>query len=301
MGKYDILVTGGMCCDMIFSGINSVPVYGTEVWADQLKITVGGVFNVAAASARLGLKVALPGVLGTDMFSHVIRKAMKRENVCGDFITEVDTHHDQVSVVMNYGFERAFLSYAKKHDANSVDNYLKIAQENSFRAYIVCPNSDRRIIDVMRECKKKGAILVMDCFWDEKMLQDEIIFEQMKLADYFLPNAIEACTISGEEVMVKAMEKLAKMTNCLIVKNGSHGVLYYKDGQVRAMDAVHLGEAVDTTGAGDNFVAGFTYGLLNGYPLEKSIRCGMICGAKSVTAISGYENSAYRSEVEELL
>lgn len=298
---YDILVTGGVCCDMIFSGVNSVPVYGTEIWADQLKITVGGIFNVAAASARLGMKVALPCVLGTDMFSGVIRKAMCRENVSQDFVEEINEHFDQISVVLNYGFERAFVSYAKKRDVSSLDEYMRIVQENRFRAYIVCPNPDPKILDVMREAKKNGALIVMDCYWDEELMQGEVLREQMKLADYFLPNAMEACAISGEEVMVKAMAKLSGMTNHLIVKNGHHGVLYYRNGKIETMDAVHLGEAVDTTGAGDNFVAGFTYGLLQGYPLEKALRCGAICGAKSVTAVSGFENSIYRDELEKLL
>lgn len=298
---YDVLVTGGICCDMIFSGINSVPVYGTETWADSLTITVGGTFNVAAASARLGMKVALPCVLGTDMFSNVIRKAMRRENVSHDFVEEVSRHFDQISVVLNYGFERAFVSYAEQKDTNSLDGYMRIVQENRFRAYIVCPNADPKILDVMREAKKHGAIIVMDCFWDEALMQGDVLREQMKLADYFLPNAMEACAISGEEVMVKAMDKLSRMTNNLIVKNGHHGVLFYRNGKIESMDAVHLGDAVDTTGAGDNFVAGFTYGLLQGYDLEKSLRCGTICGAKSVTAISGFESSIYRDELETLL
>ncbi len=44
---------------------------------------------------------------------------------------------------------------------------------------------------------------------------------------------------------------------------------------------------VDTVGAGDSFDAGFIYGCLNGWPLEKSLRLACVCGALSTQAAGG--------------
>lgn len=299
--EYDLLVTGDVCCDMIFSKIDSFPTYGTEVRADKLKITVGGIFNVAAAASRLGLRVAMPCVLGTDVFSNIIRKAIRREKICREFVREVDRHYDQVSVVLNYGFERAFVSYAEKSETSMVEEYLKIIQSHTVRALAVCPTPDERILEVIRMARAKGTIIVMDCFWDEKLMKSNLIREQMKLADYFMPNAMEACCVSGEEILVKALKKLAEMTPQPVIKNGHHGILWDDHGVIRDMEAVQLGETIDPTGAGDNFIAGFIYGLLRGYSFTKCLRCGVICGAKTVLSLSGYEGSIRQDELEALL
>ena len=46
---------------------------------------------------------------------------------------------------------------------------------------------------------------------------------------------------------------------------------------------------VDTIGAGDAFDAGFLYGYLNRWELEKSLQLGVICGALSTRAAGGTE------------
>ena len=149
--------------------------------------------------------------------------------------------------------------------------------------------------------RAKGTIIVMDCFWDEKLMKSNLIREQMKLADYFMPNAMEACCVSGEEILVKALKKLAEMTPQPVIKNGHHGILWDDHGVIRDMEAVQLGETIDPTGAGDNFIAGFIYGLLRGYSFTKCLRCGVICGAKTVLSLSGYEGSIRQDELEALL
>jgi sugar/nucleoside kinase (ribokinase family) len=44
---------------------------------------------------------------------------------------------------------------------------------------------------------------------------------------------------------------------------------------------------IDTIGAGDNFDAGFLYGYLNGWSLERSLRMGCVCGALSTQSAGG--------------
>ena len=53
-------------------------------------------------------------------------------------------------------------------------------------------------------------------------------------------------------------------------------------------------EAVDTTGAGDSFNAGFVYGFLRGNPWKNAVKCGNGCGALSVTALGG--NTGFPTE-----
>lgn len=56
--------------------------------------------------------------------------------------------------------------------------------------------------------------------------------------------------------------------------------------------------AVDTTGAGDSFNAGFVYGFLQGLPVDQCLKCGNGCGALSVTALGGNTAFPFRAELE---
>jgi sugar/nucleoside kinase (ribokinase family) len=63
------------------------------------------------------------------------------------------------------------------------------------------------------------------------------------------------------------------------------------------VDAIET-EVVDTTGAGDNFDAGFLYGYLAGWPLEWSLKVAVACGSLSTLAVGG---TGHQADLEEAL
>lgn len=58
---------------------------------------------------------------------------------------------------------------------------------------------------------------------------------------------------------------------------------------------------VDTTGAGDAFVAGFLYGFLQGLPVKESMQYGVVCGGLTTTVPGGIAALPNLSEVKEWL
>ena len=75
--------------------------------------------------------------------------------------------------------------------------------------------------------------------------------------------------------------------------NHNEGSIAVKDGTLYQA-APYTVEAVDTTGAGDSFNAGFVYGFLRGKTMEECLKCGNGCGALSVTALGG--NTGFPTE-----
>ena len=82
-----------------------------------------------------------------------------------------------------------------------------------------------------------------------------------------------------------------------VIKLGKTGAMAIKDGEKYFAPAYKV-QAVDTTGAGDSFNAGFIYGFLQGLPMEECLKCGNGCGALSVTKLGGNTGFPFRAELE---
>ncbi len=299
--EYDLIVFGGVCCDIVMSGIRRLPEPGEEIWADSMKLTVGGSFNVAAAAARLNLRTGLPCVLGSDMLSEFIKGTAEREGIDTSLFMLTEEAYEQLSVVLNFGSDRAFVSYAADGKQKELDEHIAaIAKNLKVDTAVFGMSKSRSCHNAMRELAAKGTKIVLDCCWDEEILRSEELKEQIKCCDYFLPNLDEARCITGLADPEMAAAELAKSASNVIVKLGPDGAVYMGGGIMKKYPAFDLGRVIDTTGAGDNFAAGFCYGLVKGEPIDKCIIYGQICGSKSVIAVGGFTASLYESELDAL-
>ena len=103
----------------------------------------------------------------------------------------------------------------------------------------------------------------------------------LKFVDYLIPNEKEAFILTGEKDPKKSASVLLEHgANTVIIKCGKDGCIYKsssEEGEVHAYGDVTV---VDTTGAGDSFVAGFVSGLNNGMSLRECCRYG--CAVSSI-------------------
>ena len=67
--EYDVVIAGDVYCDLIFTGLDTLPRLGEELFARAFEMMPGGVFITGAALARLGLRVGICCWLGDDPFS----------------------------------------------------------------------------------------------------------------------------------------------------------------------------------------------------------------------------------------
>lgn len=300
--KFDLVVFGGICCDLIFSGIERLPNPGEEIWADKMKITVGGAFNIAAAASRLNLKTGIPCIYGTDILSTFIHTTAVEEGIDTRLFLPISQPYIQASVVLNFGNDRAFVSYAAREKEDVLEQYIEnIADEIPMEMAVFGMTEKDNYLELMKKLRKKGTKVILDCSWDEKLLTSEFLLRQIENCDYFLPNFTEARVITGEENPVDIVRKLSKYAPNTIVKLGKDGVIASRNGEITRYPSIELGKVVDTTGAGDNFVAGFVYGLARKKSLEECILCGQLCGSKSTIALGGFTASLYESELSELV
>lgn len=298
---YDIIVFGGICCDIIMSGIKEMPKPGEEVWAENMKMTVGGVFNVAAAASRLNLNTGLPCVLGEDALSSFIRKTAQDEMINTSLFLNTRGNYEQLSLVLNFGQERSFVSYVADHKKLELKQHMEtIVESQEMKVAVFSMSGEEWNIRMMKKLRDKGVTVVLDCSWDEEVLTSEVLLRQIQNCDYFLPNLKEARTITRQQDYEKVAMKLTEYAPHVIVKLGADGAVYADSKKLVHYPAIDLGKVIDTTGAGDNFMAGFCYGLVNGEEVEQCIEFGQLCGSKSVIAVGGFTSSLYESELQDI-
>jgi sugar/nucleoside kinase (ribokinase family) len=84
------------------------------------------------------------------------------------------------------------------------------------------------------------------------------------------------------------------------VKCGQRGAIAVGPGERAQVAAVPV-DAVDTTGAGDSFDAGFLTAMLRGEPLERCLAIANACGALSTRSSGGVDSQPTMQEALEAL
>lgn len=137
-----------------------------------------------------------------------------------------------------------------------------------------------------------------DMIGDSK--QSKAIRKAIKLVDIFLPNAREARRLTGEQELPLAIQFLGELCPTVVVKDGANGSWAYADHHLIHIPAISV-DPVDTTGAGDNFNAGFLYAWLEGQSIENCLKWGNVVGGLSTTVMGGTVRKVTCDEVRKYL
>lgn len=109
---WDVYLTGTVFLDIIFTGLDTAPVRGTESWARGMGSSPGGVANMATALARLGLKTSLAAAFGDDHYGEYCWDALEQgEGIDLSPSRTVPGWHSPVTVSMAYEGERTMVSH----------------------------------------------------------------------------------------------------------------------------------------------------------------------------------------------
>ncbi|WP_257137587.1 carbohydrate kinase family protein, partial [Streptomyces sp. st115] len=135
---------------------------------------------------------------------------------------------------------------------------------------------------------RDGALIFADVGWDETGRWDLDALPDLAHCEAFLPNAEEAMRYTRTDCPRAAAHALAERVPLAVVTLGAEGA-YAVDGRTGAAAAVPAieVEALDPTGAGDVFVAGFVTGTLADWPLADRLAFAGLTAALSVQEFGG--------------
>jgi len=289
---FDILVAGEINPDLILTG-DVKPEFGQiEKLVDDAILTIGSSSAIfACGAARLGLKVAFVGVCGDDIFGRFMLEEMQTRNVDVSNVIIRPGEQTGLSIIFNQEGDRAILTYlgviSELQASDIPDILLSTARHIHVASYFLLTQLQPDLPALFHRAHSFGLTTSLDTNYDpsEKWIGFN---ELLSVTDIFLPNKTEALSITRSDDIEYAVEQLVNKSKLVAIKLGADGALV-KDNKktIRAGSIpVHV---VDTVGAGDSFDAGFIYGYLNNWELERSLRLACICGALSTQQAGGTE------------
>ena len=286
----DIIVAGEANVDLLVHGAPRLEL-GKEKLAPAMDLTLGGSSAITAFNlARLGARVGFVGVVGEDLFGRFVEERLRWAGVDLKHLLRSANLKTGVTIWHLRGTRRAGVTYAGTIAALKFSDvpasYLARARHLHVGAYFLLRNLHPAAPALFRGARRLGLTTSLDCNYDAAEKWDSGIRRVLRETDVFFPNEDEARRITGRRHVSAAAEALARLARIVVVKRGAKGVLVRSPETCFEAPAVRV-RAVDATGAGDSFNAGFLASFVRGASLEECARSGVEAGARAVTRFGG--------------
>ena len=259
-----ILCVGQLVTDIIAAYVDYTHLDKDTRRVDQIVVKNGGdSMNTAINLAKLGCDVNFAGKIGNDSFGSFLRSVFEENNIDirGLKITD-KASTASVIVLVNEQGQRVFLYCGGANDTfcfNDID--LSLLDDCSHvhvgGTYLLPKFDGDGCARLFAAARGKGKTTSMDVTWDTTNRWLSVIEPCLPYLDLFMPSEAEARQITDAdepEQMAAFLQERGVKT--VVIKLGERGA-YIKDGGEGLYQPAYPTNVVDTTGAGDAFVAGF--------------------------------------------
>jgi sugar/nucleoside kinase (ribokinase family) len=301
---FDLLVIGDINADLVLRGDDPVPEFGqVEKIVDLGLLTIGGSSSITAcAAARLGLRTACIGVLGDDALGSYMRSALRDRGVDTSACPVRADHRTGITVTLTSSDgDRAMLTAtgtAAELTADGVSlDMLRRSRHLHCAAYFLQPRLQPQLADLFAQAHRLGLTCSLDTNWDPAGNWDHGLQAALRHCDIFLPNEAEALQISGCPDAAAAAARLSDGGATVAVKLGGSGAMVRRGSRSLRAAAPEV-DVTDTIGAGDAFDAGYIFGTLSDWEVERCLSLAVACGTLSTRAVGGVDGQPTLAEAE---
>lgn len=287
--RLDVLVSGTVFLDIVFTGLPAAPVAGTEVWADGMASCPGGIANLAVATSRLGLRTALAAVFGDDVYADFCwRTLAEQERVDLARSRRFSGWHSPVTVSLAVARDRSMITHGHPPPVSSAELIGTPPPARAVLTSIGEGASDVLLPEWAARSRRDGALVFADAGWDSTGAWNPAVLDSLAGCDVFLPNDVEAMAYTRTRSARAALHALAERVPLAVVTCGADGALALDagTGEEVAVPALPV-DALDPTGAGDVFGAGFVTATLAGWPLRERLLFAGLSAALAVQEFGG--------------
>jgi sugar/nucleoside kinase (ribokinase family) len=312
MPDFDVVCVGASVVDIPLRPVDPDVFDQVSYPVDDVSMRVGGdALNESIVLSRLGAKVALVTAVGDDAAGDFIVTTARDAGVDVSGIKLKDGMATSLNVgLIRRNGERTFITnrngslWRTEESDIDADPFLN-AEILAFGSIFNNPLlSGSWMAELFAKAKKSGLTVCADMVPSRLGAGLAEIAEALKHVDYFFPNADEAIALTGACDENEAADILLKQgIGTVVLKIGKRGCLVRNaDMSVIVPAFIRDGDAaIDTTGAGDNFVAGFIRALLDRRSVEECAVFANGVASVSVTGLGATEAVRSKEQIDQFI
>ncbi len=262
----------------------------------------GSCANTMAMIAQLGGKSAFSGKLGDDELGIDYENQLVELGVTSCLKKEVGTTGSTI-ILVTPDAERTMNTHLGMSVNYSEEDIDHSVIENSEYIYIegymwdtpIQKKSVESALKYAKSVKTQVSLSLSDSFCVERHKED---FQYLmdNYVDLIFCNEAEAGFMTGGESTEEIIEIMSKSVDQIVLTLGKKGSAIYKDNSITQIKPFPV-KAVDTTGAGDSYAAGYLFGITNGYSTEEAGTLASFCAATIVSQLGPRYNGDFKSQV----
>lgn len=301
------LVIGDLNIDLVLNELKGFPELGKEIVARNHFIDIGGSGGIfSAVLSELGINTHIISKISNDFLGQFLISKLKDYRVNTDKLVIEESDKTGITINLSYKKDKYQISSLNLVSSLNADEVMFGNIEDighvHFSSYYMMKNLKADYLKLINDIKRnhKNVTLSLDTNDDPENKWGEEIYKILRNIDIFLVNKREALKITKESNIKDALNKLSRVIKTAVIKLGSEGYIARDGENYYSGDQLSI-NFKDSTGAGDNFNAGFIYGLMNNLDIKKSLKIANICGAKSVEYCGGVGSKEKFLELNELI
>jgi sugar/nucleoside kinase (ribokinase family) len=274
----------------------AVEAHGVEIQSG------GSCANTIVGLGLMGAKSSYCGQIGSDALGALYAESLT--DACGGHaLSQISTHPTGkcLSIVSQVDAERTMLSdlgaAVLLEDLGDFRAQIQQSKVLHLTGYLLLGDPmATRALEAIEIAKAAGCLIsldaadpfvigaVGDAMWSVIREHADIVFLNRE-------EALALCSDAGSA----ALEELGRYCSTVVIKLGSEGSIVRHHGE-ETSTGIHPVEAIDTTGAGDAYAAGFLYGLVRGWPVSHAADLGSRVAAMTVAQLGAVVRDRARLE-----
>ncbi len=300
-----VLCAGEINVDLILQDRSAFPVLGKEVLVEDSQLVLGSATAIMAMGlARLGTPVAFVGRVGDDVWGRYCLEAMAGRDIDLSRVIRGGALKTGVTVSITHPGDRALVTYlgaiSALTGADVPDAAMAGLDHLHVSSFFLQEGLRPHLAELFARAHRAGLTTSLDTGFDPSGRWDGGLRETLRETDLLFPNEVELAALTGSEDPAEGLRRLGGGRTRVVAKLGKDGAAALDGGEVVRVPAYPV-EAVDTTGAGDSFNAGFLHRWLAAAPLVECLRLGAACGALSTRGLGGTATQPTLAEAEALV
>ena len=299
-----ILVLGSINLDLVVQG-DRLPVPGETISGGSFLQASGGKgANQAVAAARVSQRpVMLIGATGNDLFGNQLRSELARENLCLDYLYQVEDEATGVALILVDKEGENCISVASGANSSLRPDHVGQLQEEAWQAGEVFLCSLEIPLETVSEGLLRARSMGLKTILNPApALPNLAQHGLMQEVDLLTPNSHEAEMLSGIAVVDlesagRAGRRLQQLgPRQVIITRGAEGAVVIDDEEIYPVPAIDV-NAVDTTAAGDCFNGVLAVAFAEHDNLVAAVKQATMAAGISVTRAGAQPSLPSRQEL----